>query len=80
MLAIRLPAEIEQRLQELAQASGRTRSELAREAIVRFLDQQQDASGKIRPPHAVRKAQNLPVRLGTLMDHYQQTHQESDPE
>ncbi|MGD9887873.1 MAG: DUF6290 family protein [Halothiobacillaceae bacterium] len=42
MLAIRLPAEIESRLQALAQATGRTKTFYAREAILEHLDDLED--------------------------------------
>ena len=38
MLALRLPAEIEQRLDALARKTGRSKSYYAREAILRQLD------------------------------------------
>ena len=38
MLAIRLPAEIEERLDRLAKATGRTKTFYAREAILEHLD------------------------------------------
>ena len=37
MLALRLPAEVETRLEELAKRTGRTKSYYAREAIVTHL-------------------------------------------
>ena len=42
MLAIRLPEEIEQRLQDLARETGRTKTTLAREAIVEYIDDLED--------------------------------------
>jgi RHH-type rel operon transcriptional repressor/antitoxin RelB len=42
MLAIRLPEEIEQRLAVLAQETGRTKTALAREAILEFIDDLED--------------------------------------
>lgn len=42
MLAIRLPEEIEQRLDDLARATGRTKSFYAREAILEHLDDLED--------------------------------------
>ncbi|MFA5700617.1 MAG: DUF6290 family protein [Desulfuromonas sp.] len=42
MLAIRLPAEIEERLAALAKATGRTKSFYAREAILEHLDNLED--------------------------------------
>ena len=42
MLAIRLPDEIETRLEALAQATGRTKTFYAREAILEHLDDLED--------------------------------------
>ncbi len=42
MLAIRLPIEIEHRLEALAQATGRTKTFYAREAIVEYMDDLED--------------------------------------
>lgn len=42
MLALRLPESIENRLNALAQETGRTKSTLAREAIMEYLDDLED--------------------------------------
>lgn len=42
MLAIRLPKEIEQRLDQLAKRTGRTKTFYAREAILTHLDDLED--------------------------------------
>ena len=42
MLAIRLPAEVETRLDKLALKTGRTKTYYAREAICEFLDDLED--------------------------------------
>ena len=42
MLAIRLPAELESRLDALARATGRTKTFYAREAIIAHLDALED--------------------------------------
>lgn len=42
MLAIRMPQEIEQRLQNLADKTGRTKTYYARQAIEAFLDDMED--------------------------------------
>lgn len=43
MLGIRLPEEIEQRLEALAKKTGRTKSYYAREAILAHLEDMEDA-------------------------------------
>lgn len=43
MLAIRLPADVEHRLEALAQATGRTKTFYAREAILEHLDDLEDS-------------------------------------
>ena len=42
MLAIRLPAEVESRLDALAKATGRTKTFYAREDILEYLDDLED--------------------------------------
>jgi RHH-type rel operon transcriptional repressor/antitoxin RelB len=42
MLALRLPAEIEKRLEALAKKTGRTKTFYAREAILRHLEDLED--------------------------------------
>ena len=42
MLAIRLPTDIEERLDRLAKATGRTKTCYAREAILEHLDELED--------------------------------------
>ena len=42
MLAIRLPEPIELRLNALAETTGRTKTTLAREAILEFIDDLED--------------------------------------
>ena len=42
MLAIRLPSDIEERLERLAKATGRTKTYYAREAILTHLDDLED--------------------------------------
>ncbi|MFT5131855.1 MAG: RHH-type rel operon transcriptional repressor/antitoxin RelB [Gammaproteobacteria bacterium] len=42
MLAIRLPAEIEERLASLAERTGRTKTYYAREAILQYMDDLED--------------------------------------
>jgi RHH-type rel operon transcriptional repressor/antitoxin RelB len=42
MLALRLPPEIEERLEDLAQKTGRTKSYCAKKAITEFLQNKED--------------------------------------
>lgn len=42
MLAIRIPNDIENRLQQLAKKTGRTKTYYAREAILRFIEDMED--------------------------------------
>lgn len=42
MLAVRLPEDVEERLNALARATGRTKSYYAREAIIEMLDELED--------------------------------------
>jgi RHH-type rel operon transcriptional repressor/antitoxin RelB len=42
MLALRLPAEIEKRLENLAKKTGRTKSFYAREALLRHIEDLED--------------------------------------
>jgi len=42
MLSIRLPKEVEDRLTELAEKTGRTKTSHAREAILEHLDEMED--------------------------------------
>ena len=42
MLALRLPPEIEQRPEDLAQKTGRTKSYYAKKAITEFLQDEED--------------------------------------
>jgi len=43
MLAIQLPPDVEQRLKVVAERTGRSQSEHAREAILRYLEDLEDA-------------------------------------
>jgi RHH-type rel operon transcriptional repressor/antitoxin RelB len=57
MLAIRLPAEIEKRLDALAKATGRTKTYYAREAILEHLEDLEDiylAEQRLADIHAGR--------------------------
>lgn len=63
MLTIRLPAEVENRLEALAKANGRTKTLYAREAILEHLDDLEDlylAEQRLIDIHA-GKTQTVPL-------------------
>ena len=63
MLAIRLPEEIENRLDVLAKATGRTKTYYAREAILEHLDDLEDiylAEQRLAEVHS-GKARTIPL-------------------
>ena len=60
MLAIRLPDEIEKRLESLAAKTGRTKSFYAREAIMEHLEDIEDYY------LAVHRIENPPERIWSL--------------
>ena len=66
MLALRLPPDIEKRLANLAKKTGRSKSFYAREAILSYLDDLEDA-------YLARKALEEggePIPLETLIEKY----------
>jgi RHH-type rel operon transcriptional repressor/antitoxin RelB len=70
MLAIRLPVEIEKRLDALAKETGRTKSFYVREAILEHLDDLEDiylAERRLADIHAGRSAT---VSLEEVMKRY----------
>ena len=70
MLAIRLPQEIEARLDKLARLTGRTKTFYAREAILEHLDDLEDlylAEGELA---AVRAGESVATPLEDVMKRY----------
>jgi len=63
MLAIRLPASIEKRLEKLARRSGRTKAYYAREAILQHLDDLEDVSMADRVLERIRKGEERTIPL-----------------
>ena len=55
MLALRLPADVESRLEELARRTGRTKSYYAREAIVEHLAELEELNLAEAELEAIRK-------------------------
>lgn len=61
MLAIRLPDEIEKRLDELAKKTGRTKSYYVRQAILEYLEDMEDyylAEGRLK---SFNEANTIPL-------------------
>ncbi|MDO4683174.1 MAG: TraY domain-containing protein [Lautropia sp.] len=67
MLAIRLPVEVESRLEALAQATGRTKTFYAREAILSYLDDLEDLYLAEQRVIAMREGKTNPVSIDDLM-------------
>jgi RHH-type rel operon transcriptional repressor/antitoxin RelB len=63
MLAIRLPASIEKRLEKLARRTGRTKAYYAREAILQHLDDLEDVSMAERALERIRNGEERTIPL-----------------
>lgn len=70
MLAIRLPAEVETRLEALAQATGRTKTFYAREAILEHLDNLEDLYLAEQRLTDLRAGKSQTVSLEDVMKRY----------
>ena len=70
MLAIRLPEGIEERLDILAKATGRTKTFYAREAILQHLDDLEDIYLAEKRYGAVRSGKIKSVSLKDVMKQY----------
>lgn len=70
MLALRLPPEIEERLEALAKATGRTKSFYVREAILEHLDDLEDVYLAERRLEDVRAGRSETVPLSEIMKRY----------
>ena len=70
MLAIRLPAEVETRLEALAQATGRTKTFYAREAILEHLDDLEDLYLAEQRLIEIRAGRSQTVPLEEVMKRY----------
>ena len=70
MLAIRLPDEIETRLEALAQATGRTKTFYAREAILEHLDDLEDLYLAEQRLIDIRAGRSQTVPLEEVMKRY----------
>ena len=70
MLAIRLPPEIEARLDALAKKTGRTKTYYAREAILEHLADFEDLELAEKRLAALRAGKSRTVALAKLMKRY----------
>ena len=70
MLAIRLPVDIEARLEVLAKATGRTKTFYAREAIVSHIEDLEDLYLAEQRLQAHRAGESEGVALEDLMKRY----------
>lgn len=70
MLAIRLPTEVESRLEALAQATGRTKTFYARQAIVEHLDDLEDLYLAEQRLLDIRAGKSQTVPLEKVMKRY----------
>jgi RHH-type rel operon transcriptional repressor/antitoxin RelB len=70
MLAIRLPEDIEKRLDALAKESGRSKSFYARQAILMYLDKQEDIHEAELELAKVRAGESDLVSLEEMMKRY----------
>jgi RHH-type rel operon transcriptional repressor/antitoxin RelB len=70
MLAIRLPAGIEERLNVLAKETGRTKTFYVREAILEYLDELEDLYLAEKRIEDIRAGRSKPVPLKDVMKRY----------
>ncbi|MEV2275089.1 TraY domain-containing protein [Nocardiopsis sp. NPDC049922] len=70
MLALRLPAEIEERLEALARKTGRSKSFYAREAIVAHLDELEEIHLAESRLEDLRAGRSGTTPLSDVMDEY----------
>lgn len=70
MLAVRLPVEVETRLDNLARSTGRTKSYYAREAILEHLDDLEDLYLAERELENIRSGRAKTIPLEEVMKQY----------
>ena len=70
MLAIRLPEEIEARLENLAKATGRTKTFYAREAILEYLEDMEDLYLAKQRMADIQAGRSKTIPLEELMKRY----------
>jgi RHH-type rel operon transcriptional repressor/antitoxin RelB len=70
MLAIRLPQDIEERLERLAKRTGRTKTFYAREAILEHIEDLEDLYLAERAWKRIDDGEDKPVQLEDVMKRY----------
>ena len=70
MLAIRLPEEMEERLNVLAKKTGRTKTFYAREAILEYLDTLEDIYLSEKRYEDIRSGKSKSIPLKKVMREY----------
>jgi RHH-type transcriptional regulator, rel operon repressor / antitoxin RelB len=70
MLALKLPPEIETRLDELARRTGRSKSFYAREAIMAHLDDLEDAYLAVQRRESVKRGESESIPLSEILKDY----------
>jgi RHH-type transcriptional regulator, rel operon repressor / antitoxin RelB len=70
MIAVRVPKEIEDRLNRLAKKTGRTKTYYVREAILEHLDELEEIYLAQKVAEDVRAGREKTVNLDTLIDKY----------
>lgn len=70
MLAVRLPSEVEARLDALAKATGRSKTYYVREAILEHLDDLEDLYLAERELEAIRAGTSQTIPLEEVMREY----------
>lgn len=74
MIAIRLPPEIEERLEALAKRTGRSADDYARDAILDHLDELDDLEIAERRVEALRRGESDTTPLAELLKQYGMEH------
>ena len=70
MLAIRLPAEIEKRLERLAKETGRTKTFYARQAILNYMEDLEDAEDAEKAIEEFEKSGEKTIPLAEVVKKY----------
>lgn len=74
MIALRLPPEIEDRLEALAKRTGRSADDHARDAILEHLENLEDLELAERRLEALRRGESDTVSLSELLARYGMDH------